>query len=106
MVKQDSINIFLGNFVPKLGHKPLWEMDSDYYLHNKNVSVGSSNTCVSQNPRPKNRVASGSNNSVEEIFQSLRKRRRDAYERARVNSEWWVEPIQKFAIQKSVPETR
>jgi hypothetical protein len=37
MAKQDAINIFLGHFVPKDGEPPLWELESDYYLHNFEV---------------------------------------------------------------------
>ncbi|KAL7996181.1 putative SAC domain-containing protein [Plasmopara halstedii] len=38
--KQDAINIFLGHFVPREGFPPLWELDSDYYLHNFEVRNG------------------------------------------------------------------
>ncbi|GMF20377.1 unnamed protein product [Phytophthora fragariaefolia] len=38
--KQDAINIFLGHFVPKEDSPPLWELDSDYYLHNFEVRNG------------------------------------------------------------------
>lgn len=38
--KQDAINIFLGHFVPKEGEPPLWEFESDYYLHNFEVLNG------------------------------------------------------------------
>lgn len=31
--KQDAINLFLGNFVPRRGRPQLWELDSDQYLH-------------------------------------------------------------------------
>ncbi|XP_011003983.1 PREDICTED: phosphoinositide phosphatase SAC1-like isoform X1 [Populus euphratica] len=31
--KQDAINLFLGYFQPQEGKSPLWELDSDYYLH-------------------------------------------------------------------------
>lgn len=31
--KQDAINLFLGNFVPRRGCPQLWELDSDQYLH-------------------------------------------------------------------------
>ena len=33
--KQHSINLFLGNFVPYLESQPLWDLESDYKLHNK-----------------------------------------------------------------------
>uniref|UniRef100_A0AAV1VDU9 SAC domain-containing protein n=1 Tax=Peronospora matthiolae TaxID=2874970 RepID=A0AAV1VDU9_9STRA len=38
--KQDAINIFLGHFVPTEDAPPLWELDSDYYLHNFEVRNG------------------------------------------------------------------
>jgi hypothetical protein len=38
--KQDAINIFLGHFVPSEDAPPLWELDSDYYLHNFEVRNG------------------------------------------------------------------
>ena len=36
-VKQDAINLFLGNFVPMNSRVSLWELDSDYHLHNKTL---------------------------------------------------------------------
>ncbi|KAG0179411.1 phosphatidylinositol-3,5-bisphosphate 5-phosphatase [Apophysomyces sp. BC1021] len=33
--KQDAINLFLGNFVTKAGQPMLWELNSDYHLHNQ-----------------------------------------------------------------------
>ncbi len=33
-VKQDAINLFLGYFVPSEHQLPLWELESDFYLHN------------------------------------------------------------------------
>jgi hypothetical protein len=35
MVKQDAMNIFLGCFVPPQHPVPLWDLDSDYDLHNR-----------------------------------------------------------------------
>ncbi|CAG8498388.1 1127_t:CDS:10 [Acaulospora colombiana] len=32
--KQDAINLFLGNFVPQKDRPHLWELPSDYFLHN------------------------------------------------------------------------
>lgn len=34
MVKQDAMNIFLGCFIPSESSIPLWDLESDYYLHN------------------------------------------------------------------------
>mmetsp|Transcript_6949 Transcript_6949/g.22601 ORF Transcript_6949/g.22601 Transcript_6949/m.22601 type:complete len:1149 (+) Transcript_6949:549-3995(+) len=42
-LKQDAINIFLGNFVPAettTESHDLWELESDYYLHNFHVQSG------------------------------------------------------------------
>ena len=36
--KQDAINLFLGNFVPEKGKLNIWELDSDYYLHQEDVT--------------------------------------------------------------------
>ncbi|RKO83671.1 SacI homology domain-containing protein, partial [Blyttiomyces helicus] len=33
--KQDAINLFLGNYVADKGIVPLWDLPSDYYLHNE-----------------------------------------------------------------------
>ncbi|KAI9032884.1 SacI homology domain-containing protein [Phycomyces nitens] len=33
--KQDAINLFLGNYVTKDGQPMLWELNSDYHLHNQ-----------------------------------------------------------------------
>ncbi|KAG1466510.1 hypothetical protein G6F56_004675 [Rhizopus delemar] len=33
--KQDAINLFLGNYVTKKGQPMLWELNSDYHLHNR-----------------------------------------------------------------------
>lgn len=33
--KQDAINLFLGNFVSEDGQPMLWELNSDYHLHNQ-----------------------------------------------------------------------
>jgi hypothetical protein len=33
--KQDAINLFLGNYIPEEGLPPLWELSSDYHLHNE-----------------------------------------------------------------------
>ncbi|KAI8364687.1 SacI homology domain-containing protein [Radiomyces spectabilis] len=37
--KQDAINLFLGNFVTKDGQPLLWELNSDYHLHNQDPRV-------------------------------------------------------------------
>lgn len=34
MVKQDAMNLFLGCFIPNESSVPLWDLESDYYLHN------------------------------------------------------------------------
>ncbi|CAG8553035.1 6267_t:CDS:10, partial [Acaulospora morrowiae] len=33
--KQDAINLFLGNFVPQKDQSNLWDLPSDYFLHNE-----------------------------------------------------------------------
>mmetsp|Transcript_10099 Transcript_10099/g.32466 ORF Transcript_10099/g.32466 Transcript_10099/m.32466 type:complete len:1299 (+) Transcript_10099:113-4009(+) len=42
-LKQDAMNVFLGNYGPRECHfieLPLWELESDYYLHNFHVQNG------------------------------------------------------------------
>ncbi|KAJ1975957.1 phosphatidylinositol-3,5-bisphosphate 5-phosphatase [Dimargaris verticillata] len=36
--KQDAINLFLGNFVSRMGEPSLWELGTDYHLHNKDLT--------------------------------------------------------------------
>ena len=35
MVKQDAMNVFLGCYIPTEMSVHLWDLDSDYYLHNR-----------------------------------------------------------------------
>lgn len=37
--KQDAINLFLGNFVTEDGQPMLWELHSDYHLHNQDPRI-------------------------------------------------------------------
>lgn len=39
-LKQDAMNLFLGYYIPSRHTVPLWEMESDYYLHNFHVEDG------------------------------------------------------------------
>lgn len=39
-LKQDSMNLFLGHYIPSRHPIPLWEMENDYYLHNSHVQSG------------------------------------------------------------------
>ncbi|RHY31579.1 hypothetical protein DYB32_003361 [Aphanomyces invadans] len=39
-LKQDAINLFLGNYVPSPSTSPLWLLESDYYLHNVKIQHG------------------------------------------------------------------
>lgn len=39
-LKQDAMNLFLGYYIPYEMHVPLWEIESDYYLHNHHVKTG------------------------------------------------------------------
>jgi len=39
-LKQDAMNLFLGYYVPYRHKIPLWEMETDYYLHNLDVEIG------------------------------------------------------------------
>lgn len=39
-LKQDAMNLFLGYYLPFRHTIPLWEMETDYYLHNFHVKSG------------------------------------------------------------------
>ena len=39
-LKQDAMNLFLGYYLPFRHTIPLWEMETDYYLHNFHVKTG------------------------------------------------------------------
>lgn len=39
-LKQDGMNLFLGYYIPYRHTIPLWEMETDYYLHNLHVRAG------------------------------------------------------------------
>lgn len=39
-LKQDAMNLFLGYYLPYRHTIPLWEMETDYYLHNLHVRAG------------------------------------------------------------------
>ena len=39
-LKQDSMNLFLGYYLPSQNATPLWELENDYYLHNFHVNDG------------------------------------------------------------------
>lgn len=36
-MKQDAINLFLGLYIPSKHSIPLWELESDYHLHNSHL---------------------------------------------------------------------
>ena len=38
--RQDAINLFLGHYIWKEGYPALWEMNTDFYLHNEYVTNG------------------------------------------------------------------
>ena len=37
--KQDAVNLFLGNYIPIPGQPPIWQLDSDSYLHSGNFTT-------------------------------------------------------------------
>jgi hypothetical protein len=39
-LKQDAMNLLLGYYIPYRHTIPLWEMETDYYLHNLHVKIG------------------------------------------------------------------
>lgn len=39
-MRQDAMNLFLGYYIPFRHTIPLWDMESDYYLHNFHIRAG------------------------------------------------------------------
>jgi hypothetical protein len=39
-LKQDAMNLLLGYYIPYMHSVPLWELETDYYLHNLHVKAG------------------------------------------------------------------
>ncbi|TMW66258.1 hypothetical protein Poli38472_004023 [Pythium oligandrum] len=130
MAKQDAINIFLGHFVPKEGEPPLWELESDYYLHNFEVRNGTA-ACdlvrhtLEVQAENKRRALDGdvspsslaeavtarSNERTSDLFDdhitlmslTIRdKQKREAYVREcrRLLEDWWKEPLDEFERPK------
>lgn len=129
MVKQDAINLFLGHFQPEIDQLPLWELDSDYYLHNFAVKQGFnmqqlpariSNPFQKENEKGNRKQAnvphSSSNASNErdpmtkediELARARRKKRKEELkESARISSAWWIAPLQKFDADKVIIDAR
>eukprot|EP00633_Aureoumbra_lagunensis_P005256 CAMPEP_0197318434 /NCGR_PEP_ID=MMETSP0891-20130614/51044_1 /TAXON_ID=44058 ORGANISM="Aureoumbra lagunensis, Strain CCMP1510" /NCGR_SAMPLE_ID=MMETSP0891 /ASSEMBLY_ACC=CAM_ASM_000534 /LENGTH=739 /DNA_ID=CAMNT_0042808897 /DNA_START=675 /DNA_END=2896 /DNA_ORIENTATION=- len=109
-LKQDAINVFLGNFVPG-DSLDLWELDSDYYLHNFHVQTGTVLSMKAQRAAWLSASSSESDSSQgseeEEESQSYQRRSRG---RARVErrcqrqkkilQQWWRTALAEF---QSIP---
>ncbi|OQS06344.1 hypothetical protein THRCLA_01619 [Thraustotheca clavata] len=100
MAKQDSINLFLGNFIPDLKQPPLWELESDYYLHN---------CCVE---RPLKLTEMGPFHRINNLV-ALKRRHRNGqntkaeYLRLRqdlLSNDWWKKSIEAFEAPKFLAE--
>jgi hypothetical protein len=48
-LKQDAMNLFLGYYLPYRHSVPLWELETDYYLHNFHVRAGRGSMCSMKN---------------------------------------------------------
>ena len=106
-VKQDAINIFLGHFIPRRGQPLLWELESDYYLHNfkvtsacKDISPKLSNGKELNGKKGTSTLKKGQskkeNESREDTILRMRKRREDAKNRVQVYPTWWEAPLCDF----------
>ena len=103
MVKQDAINVFLGHFKPDPDEPPLWELESDYYLHNFKVKHGPcGENAIIPNPQMKQIRRRAKADNVKALLEQRRQRRREAFERARKESEWWIERLRNFDEGKCV----
>ena len=111
-LKQDAINVFLGNFVPSDAEPPLWELESDYYLHNFHVQTG---TVLSMRARRESWLsdsdsdADGASPRRAARPRALVARRRRVVRRCARQQEtlsaWWRDALRSFEAQRvAVPE--
>lgn len=63
MEKQHAINLFLGNFVPNPQKPPLWDFESDHYLHGGQTNSSTALASVGSSANLSQVVASRSCNS-------------------------------------------
>ncbi|CAM9180188.1 unnamed protein product, partial [Hapterophycus canaliculatus] len=122
--KQDAINLFLGYYVPNNTGKPLWELDTDYYLHNfhaKNAGLQSMREYkkdqyfLDQDEEP---AADGSENGagalsaattlsgmidedrIAEMQLKRRRVRRMCARQRAATSQWWRDALQRYAQRR------
>ncbi|OQR90856.1 hypothetical protein ACHHYP_05174 [Achlya hypogyna] len=102
MAKQDSINLFLGNFVPDPAQPPLWELESDYYLHNFEVERPLTLPAMGPFHRTHNLVAlkrsHGNGPSAKAEYRRLRA--------ALLNDAWWRAAVDAFDAPKFFSDKR
>ncbi|KAF0696406.1 Aste57867_12824 [Aphanomyces stellatus] len=93
-LKQDAINLFLGNYVPSPTSSPLWLLESDYYLHNFNVQKGLSLTEMG----PFHRIT----NLKKESTRSAHDKHVYVAHRDALLPKWWKSSIEAFEAPKFV----
>ncbi|CAK5070450.1 unnamed protein product, partial [Aphanomyces euteiches] len=71
-LKQDAINLFLGNYIPFLTTSPLWLLESDYYLHNLYVQRGTSLSEMGPFHRVKKLLDGGHTEHDKQLYQMHR----------------------------------
>ncbi|KAH9137284.1 hypothetical protein LEN26_005804 [Aphanomyces euteiches] len=92
-LKQDAINLFLGNYIPSPTTSPLWLLESDYYLHNFHVQRGTSLSEMGPFHRVKNLLEGGRTEHDKRLYQM----HRDA-----LLPEWWKTSIEAFEAPKFI----
>ncbi|CAN0024749.1 unnamed protein product [Scytosiphon promiscuus] len=122
--KQDAINLFLGYFVPNNTGKPLWELDTDYYLHNRHAQnaglqsmreYNKNQYFLDQDEEP---AADGSENGagalsgattlsgmidedrIAEMQLKRRRVRRMCARQRAATSQWWRDALQRYAQRR------
>ncbi|KDO21375.1 hypothetical protein SPRG_13688 [Saprolegnia parasitica CBS 223.65] len=94
MAKQDAINLFLGNFVPRASEPPLWELESDYYLHNFQVERPLALPDMGPFHRIHNLVALKRSHGPSSKAEYLRLRA------SLLNETWWKSAVEAFDAPK------
>ncbi|DAZ98090.1 TPA: hypothetical protein N0F65_005252, partial [Lagenidium giganteum] len=120
MAKQDAINIFLGHFVPKEFEPPLWELESDYYLHNFEVRDATHGQDLARKEADAHgeRLVAVTETACDEhgtVVQTTRaamsaedRKRREEYvqECKKALEDWWKQPLEEFERPKFYMATR
>ncbi|CAM9264609.1 unnamed protein product [Sphacelaria rigidula] len=121
--KQDAMNIFLGYFVPTSNGTQLWDLDTDYFLHNTHVENSGLQSMreykknqyfldQDEEPAESDETGGGSSSAattlsgmidedrIAEIQLKRRRVRRMSERQLAATSQWWRDSLQRYAQRR------